>query len=141
MRLIVAGVGGDGRSCALEERGEQFDQVLPGLSLFGLFTTPETPPPARPPGHGVLVDLGLAAGLCTWNVWRHDPGLEVPMHHTDTLDFDLILEGSVELILDDGVHPLLPGDCVVMQGVDHGWRAGEEGCVMGAVNLGTAPVS
>jgi quercetin dioxygenase-like cupin family protein len=63
------------------------------------------------------------------------------MHRTDTLDFAVILEGSVELTLDDGVHPLLPGDCVVVQGVDHAWRAGEQGCVLCGINLGTAPAS
>ena len=141
MRVIVAGAGGDGRSCVLEERDARFDEVLPGLAAFGLFNTSETPPPARPPGRGELVDLGVTAGLCIWNLWRHAPGLEVPMHHTDTLDFEVILEGSVELILDDGAHLLRPGDCVVMQGADHAWRAGEQGCVMCALNLGTTPRS
>ena len=61
------------------------------------------------------------------------------MHHTDTLDFDLILDGSVELILDDGTHLLRAGDCVVMTGVDHGWRASSDGCTTAALALGTPP--
>jgi quercetin dioxygenase-like cupin family protein len=139
MRVIVAGVDPDGRSCVLRDGEVQFDQVAPGLAAFGLFRTFETPPPARPLGHGELVDLGVEAGLCSWNVWRHDPRAEFPMHHTDSLDLDVILEGSVELVLDDGVHPLERGDCLVVQGVDHAWRAGEQGCVMVALNLGSAP--
>jgi len=141
VRLIVAGVGADGRSCVLQESEAQFDQVMPGVAAFGLFRTLESPPPARPPGHGEFLDLGVVAGLCTWNLWRHDPGTEYPMHHTDTLDFDLILEGSVDLILDDGVHPLLPGDFIVIQGVDHAWRAGEQGLVMCALSVGSSPPS
>ena len=44
------------------------------------------------------------------------------MHHTDTLDLETIISGSVDLILDDGAHHLEAGDMVVMTGVDHAWR-------------------
>lgn len=59
------------------------------------------------------------------------------MHHTDSVDFDVVLEGSVDLILDDGAHPLQRGDSVVMTGVDHAWRAGQDGCVLAASNVGS----
>ena len=139
MRLVVAGVDADGRSCALRSEEAEFAEVAPGLAWFGVFATSQTPPPARPPGHGELVDLGVAPGICSWALWQFEPGGEYQMHHTDTLDFDVIAEGSVELVLDDGVHPLVPGDGVVMQGVDHAWHAGEQGCVISAVAIGTPP--
>ena len=60
------------------------------------------------------------------------------MHHTDTVDFDLVLEGTVELLLDDGAHLLSSGDHAVVTGVDHAWRAGSEGCVLSAVALGSS---
>lgn len=138
MRVVVAGVGADGRSSVLRDGEALFEEVAPGLGAFGLFATSDTPPPARPPGRGELVNLGVAPGLCSWVLWRFEPGADYPMHHTDTLDFDVILEGSVDLFLDDGVHPLLPGDCVVVQGVDHSWRAGAQGCVISGLAVGTA---
>jgi quercetin dioxygenase-like cupin family protein len=58
------------------------------------------------------------------------------MHHTDTVDFDLVVEGTIELILDDGAHALQSGDCVFMTGVDHGWRAGPAGCILSGTSLG-----
>jgi hypothetical protein len=61
------------------------------------------------------------------------------MHHTDTLDFDIVLAGSVELLLDDGAHPLGPGDCVVVSGVDHAWSTGSDGCSLSIVTVGTPP--
>jgi hypothetical protein len=139
VRVIVAGLGANGRSCVIRDRDVQFGEVVPGLAAFGLFRTSETPPPTPPAGHGEFVDLGVAPGLCGWVLYRHDPRSERPMHYTHTLDFNIILEGSVELILDDGVHPLLPGDCVVTQGVDHAWRAGDLGCLMSGLAVGTAP--
>lgn len=59
------------------------------------------------------------------------------MHHTDTIDCNVIVDGQVELLLEDGAHLLGVGDCVVMSGVDHAWRAGAQGCVASAVALGT----
>lgn len=67
---------------------------------------------------------------------EYGPGVTFPMHHTDTVDFDIVLSGSVELILDDGVHRLASGDSVVVTGVDHGWRAGPDGCRLSVVAIG-----
>jgi quercetin dioxygenase-like cupin family protein len=54
------------------------------------------------------------------------------MHTTDTIDFEVVLEGEVWLELDDGaeVH-LKPGDTVVQNGTRHAWRnKGTEPCRM-----------
>ena len=61
------------------------------------------------------------------------------MHHTDTLDFDTVIAGSIELILDDGGHRLEAGDVVVISGVDHAWRSGPDGCTMVITLQGTEP--
>ena len=58
---------------------------------------------------------------------------------TYTVDFDTVLSGSIELILDDGVHPLKAGDHVMVTGVDHAWCAGPDGCRMSIVSLGVSP--
>lgn len=50
---------------------------------------------------------------------RADPG----MHATDTIDFEVVLEGTVILELDDGAEVTLhPGDTVVQNGTRHRWR-------------------
>ncbi|MGQ9348086.1 hypothetical protein [Mycolicibacterium gilvum] len=67
------------------------------------------------------------------------PDSETPMHHTDTLDLETVLSGSVDLVLDDGSHRLEQGDLVVLTGVDHAWRAGPDGCRLSAVLIGTPP--
>lgn len=121
------------------ERDVAFAGIMPGLSVDGLFKTVDGPLPSRPDGQGDLVDLGVAPGQCSWSLWRFDSGAEVSMHHTDTVDFDVIVAGVVELVLDDGSHALNTGDCVVMTGVDHAWRAGPEGCVISGIAIGTPP--
>ena len=48
-----------------------------------------------------------------------DPG----MHATDTIDFEVVLEGTVVLELDDGAEITLnPGDTVVQNGTRHRWK-------------------
>ena len=45
------------------------------------------------------------------------------MHTTDTIDFEVVLEGEVWLELDDGVEVhLRAGDTVVQNGTRHAWR-------------------
>lgn len=141
MRVLVTGVDAAGNSCVLRDQEPGFEEVAPGLAVFGIFATRESPPPQSPPGRGELVDLGVLPGMSSWSLWRFEPNGEYPMHHTDTLDFDIVLEGSVDLLLDDGPHRLGPGDCVVVTGVDHSWRAGDEGCVISGVAFGSARAS
>ena len=141
MRRLVTGVDGSGRSCVLEDTPVEeikFD-AMSGVALYRLFTTAQNPPPARPPGHGDLMSLGLAPGLSRWSIVEFAPNLQLPMHHTDTLDFDIVLAGSVELVVEDGVHRLTRGDCVVVSGVDHAWSTGADGCTMSIVTVGTPP--
>jgi quercetin dioxygenase-like cupin family protein len=59
------------------------------------------------------------------------------MHHTNALDLIIVIEGSTQLILDDDVRELRPGDCVVMTGVDHAMKAGPDGSRVITVAIGT----
>ena len=44
------------------------------------------------------------------------------MHATPTLDFDIVLSGTVGLELDQGEVTLRPGDVVVQNGTLHRWH-------------------
>lgn len=51
------------------------------------------------------------------------PGQTSPMHRTVSLDYGVVLEGEVELVLDSGVTRLLKrGDIAVQRGTNHAWR-------------------
>jgi mannose-6-phosphate isomerase-like protein (cupin superfamily) len=43
------------------------------------------------------------------------------MHRTKTLDYIIVLEGEVTLLLDDEDVDLKPFDVVIQQGTNHGW--------------------
>lgn len=51
------------------------------------------------------------------------PGYASPMHRTVSLDFGVVLEGEIELILDSGeTRTLKRGDVAVQRGTNHAWR-------------------
>lgn len=51
------------------------------------------------------------------------PGNEPLMHRTESLDYGVVLEGSMEMILDSGETKLMHrGDVAVQRGTMHGWK-------------------
>jgi mannose-6-phosphate isomerase-like protein (cupin superfamily) len=49
-------------------------------------------------------------------------GRRTVMHRTRTLDYVVVIEGELTLILDDSEVTLKPGDVVVQRGTDHAWE-------------------
>lgn len=61
---------------------------------------------------------------------------DTPWHTTDTIDFGVVLSGKIDLELDDGLHTLESGDCVVQRRTNHAWfNRYTEPCVMSFVML------
>ena len=50
------------------------------------------------------------------------PGVVSPMHRTQSVDYGIVLEGEVVLVLDDSETTLRPGDVVVQRGTAHRWE-------------------
>ena len=49
-------------------------------------------------------------------------GQRSPMHRTETVDYGIVLEGAIHLVLDDSEVRLEAGDVVVQRGTDHAWE-------------------
>jgi quercetin dioxygenase-like cupin family protein len=141
VRKLITGVDASGHSCIVEEVPLTFAAAgAAGVSSAMLAATSSAPPPSRPPGRANTNDLQVAPGRVSWVVVEYEPNLNIPMHNTDTIDFDIVMEGSVEIGLDDGLHLLEPGDLVVVNGVDHSWTAGPDGCRISVMLIGTPPL-
>ena len=51
------------------------------------------------------------------------PGRESPMHRTNSIDYGIVLEGEIELELNDGAkRTVRQGGIVVQRGTNHLWR-------------------
>lgn len=69
-----------------------------------------------PPTHGTRIRINefLPGHL-------DDRGLQSPVHRTESIDYGVVLEGEITLILDDSEVTARAGDIVVQRGTDHAW--------------------
>jgi quercetin dioxygenase-like cupin family protein len=139
MRVLITAVDDRGRSCAAEQADLSFESTGSSIEIATVCSTTSSPPPPAPRGTAPRAELGLPPGLVRWMILAFEPGGTIPFHHTDTVDFGVVLDGSVELHLDEGDHRFGPGDCIVLNGVAHAWTAGAQGCRISAVSIGTPP--
>ena len=49
------------------------------------------------------------------------------MHRTESIDYGIVIEGEMTLVLDDSAVDLKPGSVVIQRGTNHAWanRSGE----------------
>jgi mannose-6-phosphate isomerase-like protein (cupin superfamily) len=151
VRRVVTGHRADGRSTVLiDAPAPNVKQRAAGNGSTLVWVTDESPadvsapgdraareigvpPPRRgsifrvaefPPGIGgevrdnetVLRDFGIGADVKRGHAPRHPA-----IHRTRSLDYIVVLEGEITLLLDDGDVVLGAGDVVVQQGTNHAW--------------------
>jgi hypothetical protein len=78
--------------------------------------------PGDDTGPAGIHSLEVPAGLVRWAVTRWGPGYESKMHFTESIDLDCLIEGDLELVLEDASIHLEPGDVVIVPGLKHFWR-------------------
>lgn len=139
MQRLLTGLDGEGQSCVVARELPEPVANIPGILLLDKLVETTSPPSGRRAGNSEHFDVGVNPGAIRWSAIEFEPGLDLPMHCTDTIDFNTVISGRIEMILDDGVHVLNVGDAVAMMGVDHGWRTGQDGCQMSVISIGTPP--
>lgn len=135
MQLIVAGER-DGRSCVIDRVEWEHDPASADVTATSVADIQVAEPAIRPNGSSEYRDYGIPVGTARWHRVRFPPNQERALHYTNTIDTMTIIDGSLHLLLDDGEHELLAGDCILIQGVDHGWRIGPEGCTVSNILFG-----
>jgi quercetin dioxygenase-like cupin family protein len=135
MRVVLVASDGDGLSrvgSVIERAGppeaEGLHEIFDGPLCF---TPPEGPKEE-------FLDMSPGPGAARWRVFEFSPGLVYGMHRTATVDFDVVIDGSVTLGLDRQEVLLGPGDGVLLRGDRHSWQAGPQGCRMLIALLGAA---
>jgi len=132
-RRIVTGHDKNGKSIVLSDTAPPNVLRLPenGVAFYEIWSTSTSPVPLTPnepePTNGPVHIEPKRHG----NVIRFvdfQPGfskkgsvVQTPMHRTETIDYGIVLEGEIYLLLDDSEVLLRPGDVVVQRGTLHAW--------------------
>ncbi|MDR6989203.1 mannose-6-phosphate isomerase-like protein (cupin superfamily) [Paenarthrobacter nitroguajacolicus] len=88
-------------------------------------TDPGMPALNVPAGHSLFRVCHLPPDAVMREAFAAGSGSEVEadgFHRTQTVDYVFVLDGPVELVLDDSSVTVQPGDCVVQRGTNHAWR-------------------
>lgn len=145
VRRIVTGHNAAGKAVIRSDDLLPVEPIPSGDAAFSLvWTTASVPADNNDETDGRLRDAGLT--LHQGSVIRIVdmlPGGASPMHRSSSIDYGIVLSGTVELELDDGaVTTAQAGDIVVQRGTVHLWRnpSASEMCRIAFVLIEAAPV-
>jgi quercetin dioxygenase-like cupin family protein len=132
-RRVVTGHDERGTSIVVADGPVPVERRLPdvGVTFYEIWSTDEMPAPIRPgePSEPTERTLTVApepqGTLIRMNEFEpghlDERGRQSPMHRTETIDYGIVLEGEMVLVLDDSEVVLRAGDVVVQRGTDHAW--------------------
>ena len=125
VQRVVTGHDGNGHAVFKSEDVAPTKLIPSGDAAFLLiWTTPTLPADNNDETDGRHREVGLTLeGGSVIRVVDILPGKESPMHRTNSIDYGIIMEGEVELELDDGAkRTVRRGGIVVQRGTNHLWR-------------------
>jgi mannose-6-phosphate isomerase-like protein (cupin superfamily) len=133
IRRVVTGHDAGGKSVVLSDGPPPQHHSMRGPAIGADFTelwadadpVPElTSVAAREPNERAFTIMPATGHLLRiLDVYPlQDGGTRTVMHRTSTLDYVVVIEGELVLILDASEVILTPGDVVVQRGTDHAWE-------------------
>jgi quercetin dioxygenase-like cupin family protein len=132
-RRVVTGHDDSGKSIVLSDGPVPVVTIIEpaGVALSEVWATDATPAPispretTEPTGRSLRIPPEPNGTKIRYIEYLpgflRDDGNQSPMHRTETIDYGIILEGEIVLVLDDSEVTLRPGDVFVQRGVDHAW--------------------
>lgn len=125
IQRVVTGHNAQGRACFVSEDVKEPQPVPTGDANFLLlWTTEAVPADNNDETDGRARDVGTTLkGGSAFRIVDMLPGGESPFHRTNSIDYGIVLEGEVELELEDGRKKTVGKHGVIIQrGTNHLWR-------------------
>jgi hypothetical protein len=93
------------------------------IEVAEVWNSARAPVPASHGPVGTPLDVNVRPGGLRSLVTNMHAGYDSGLHRTDTIDFSVVLDGRVNFVVETGEVTLGVGDCVLVCGVLHAWRA------------------
>lgn len=125
VQRVVTGHDAEGRAIFKSEDLSPTRMIKSGDAAFLTIWSTETVPADlndERDGRDLPTGLTLERGSVI-RITDMLPGKESPMHRTNSIDYGIVLQGEIELELEDGrKKTILEGGIVVQRGTNHLWR-------------------
>lgn len=125
IRRIVTGHDAAGRAMFLSDDRFPSQPIPSGDADFALlWTTATVPADNNDEADGRSRPAGLTLeGGSVIRMVDFLPGGQSPFHRTNSIDYGIVLEGEIELELDDGRKTIAgPHSVIIQRGTNHKWR-------------------
>ncbi len=125
VQRVVTGHNAAGRAVFKSEDLSPTKMIPSGDAAFLLlWTTPTVPADNNDETDGRSRDAGLTLNQgSVIRIVDMLPGKQSPMHRTNSIDYGIVLDGEIELELEDGAKRTIgQGGIIVQRGTNHLWR-------------------
>jgi quercetin dioxygenase-like cupin family protein len=143
VRRVVTGHDARGKAVVTSDETLEPDVQRPGQQGCIIWTTDRVPADNAAPVQGPdNTAATIIANGAAFRIVRYEPGSAGRMHRTQSLDYGVVLSGSIVLQLDDDAEVTLHADDVLVQrGTIHNWINREkEACTIAFVVIDALPI-
>lgn len=132
-RRVVTGHDANGVSVVVSDGIVPVHRVMPqdGVGFYEVWNTDSMPAPVAPvePNEPTERSLRVPPEPNGTKIrineffpgFINELGNQSPFHRTESIDYGIVLEGEIWLVLDDSEVLLKAGDVCVQRGTDHAW--------------------
>lgn len=144
VRRVVTGHDGTGRAIVkIDERVKNVVSRRQGIEASVIWSTDTFPVDNDGDEdtcnrvQGTTIENGTV-----FRVVRYEPGVVPRRHRTDSVDYAVVISGSIDMELDGETVTLNAGDVLVQRGTVHNWiNRGPDVCMMAFVLVAAKPVT
>jgi mannose-6-phosphate isomerase-like protein (cupin superfamily) len=142
-RRVVTGHNAAGKAIVVRDSKLSMKELRAGADASVVWTTKGFPVDNDDPADGAerVVRTSEIDGT-VFRIVRYAPGVVPCRHRTDSIDYALVLSGSIDMDLDDETVHLEARDILVQRGTIHNRiNRGTEPCVIAFVLIGAKPAT
>ena len=125
IRRVVTGHTKDGKAIFISDNNYETIKIPSGdAAMATIWTTASVPADLNDETEGRERDAGTTLkGGSVIRIVDMLPNASSPMHRSGSIDYGIIISGTIELELENNVFKTLkPGDIIVQRGTIHKWR-------------------